>query len=492
MEYGKLSRALRLSIGEGALACAMGTLTSGVFLTGFALALGASRLQIGLLAAMPALANFAQLLGACLIERTGRHKGICLASLAASRAMWLTVLLTPLIAWAGAGSWLIWLLIALQAMSSSLNSIGGVGWLCWIRDLVPETIRIGFLSRRNQIDTFLALSLSVVGGAFIDWWSARHPGSLVGFLTVFAAAMACGLASLALMSRIPEVASTPLEDEPRPPLGGLFLAPWREKNFRAVLGFYSFWNLAVNLSAPFFAVYMLENMGLPFWYVTVLCTLSSLCGLLANRFWTRLSEKFGHRPVIFIATLGDALYPLWWLLVSPQWAWLLIPVHCSGIFSAPLAVGPNNLLLKLSPARNASPYMAVFNSVVGPVTALAAVLGGVLAGVFSDWHVSAGPLSIGGLQLLFLLSACGRLSSLVLLWRVAEPQAKPIGRLVWVLKRFLAIHPTSWLPTLDWRWDVAGTRRGRAVAMSIAGRVPLASVAPVPIESEVATSLSAA
>src|SRR5579863_5262229 len=105
MEYGKLSRAMRLSISEGALACAMGTLTGGVFLTGFALALGASRFQIGLLAAMPTFANFAQLLGAIAIERTGHQKGVCLSALSLSRIFSLVVLLTPLVALAGASSW---------------------------------------------------------------------------------------------------------------------------------------------------------------------------------------------------------------------------------------------------------------------------------------------------------------------------------------------------------------------------------------------------
>ena len=447
MEYGKLCRAMRLSISEGALACAMGTLTGGVFLTGFALALGATRFQIGILAAMPFVANFAQLLGALTIEYTGRHKSVCVGALTLSRLLWLAVVFAPLIA--GDASWAVWSLIVLQALTSALNSMGGVGWLCWIRDLVPETIRTGFLARRNQIDTVLALSLSIAGGAFVDWWGARHPGSLVGFVIVFAAAMACGLASLALMSRIPEVVKEPIEDK-RPPIGELFLAPLRERNFRRVLSFYSCWNLAVNMATPFFAVFMLERMGLPFWYVTVLCTLSSVCGLVANPFWTRLSEKFGHRPVIFVATLGDALSPLLWLFASPSWTWLLVPIHFSGVFSSPLAVGPNNLLLKLSPARNASPYMAVFNSLVGTVTALAAVFGGYLAGALNGVEWSLGSLSLGGLQLLFLISAVGRLASLGLLWRIAEPRAKPIGRLVHVLRRFAVRHPLSWLPSADW------------------------------------------
>ncbi|HVX11007.1 MAG TPA: MFS transporter [Pirellulales bacterium] len=490
MEYGRLCRAMRLSIGEGALACAMGTLTGGVFLTGFALALGASRFQIGLLAAMPTLANFAQLLGALIIERTGQQKGICLGALSLSRILWLVVLLTPLVAFAGADSWLVWTLIALQGLTSALNAIGGVGWLCWIRDLVPETLRIGFLSRRNQIDTVLALSLSIAGGAFIDWWATGHPGSLIGFAAVFAVAMACGLVSLALMSRIPEAVREQSEVETPPHLGRLFLAPLRERNFRRVLGFYGFWNLACNLATPFFTVYMLERLGMPFWYVTVLATLSSVCGLVANPFWTRLSQKFGHRPVIFVATLGDALYPLWWLLVSPQWSWVLIPIHCSGVFSAPLAVGPNNLVLKLSPTRNASPYVAVFNSMVGPVSALAAVMGGYLAGAFSDVEWSVGQFTIGGLQVLFLISALGRIASLLLLWRVVEPHAQSIRRVVRTLQRLSVMRPTSWLPHRSWSSTGVGNRRPASALAPIAGRIP---TAPEPGLAEAApATLSAA
>jgi hypothetical protein len=238
-----------------------------------------------------------------------------------------------------------------------------------------------------------------------------------------------------------------------------------------VLGFYSFWNLACNLSAPFFAVYMLERMGLPFWYVTVLATLSSVCGLIANPFWTRLSQKFGHRPVVFVATLGDALYPLWWLFASPHWCWVLIPIHCSGVFSAPLAVGPNNMVLKLSPARNASPYMAVFNSVVGPVTALAAVVGGYLAGAFASVEWSVGQFTVGGLQLLFLISALGRLSSLVLLWRVVEPRAQSIRRVVRALHRLSIMRPASWLPRGSWVWNARGAGRPASTLAPIAGRI---------------------
>src|SRR5688572_7909311 len=71
MEAGHWHRCLKLSLAEGALATAMGTLQSGVFLMGFALLLGASPLVLGLLAALPALAQLAQLVGAAWMERHG-------------------------------------------------------------------------------------------------------------------------------------------------------------------------------------------------------------------------------------------------------------------------------------------------------------------------------------------------------------------------------------------------------------------------------------
>ena len=61
------------SVAEGALATVMTTLLGGVFLTAFALRLGASELQIGLLGATTPLASVAQLAGSWAIERTGRR-----------------------------------------------------------------------------------------------------------------------------------------------------------------------------------------------------------------------------------------------------------------------------------------------------------------------------------------------------------------------------------------------------------------------------------
>ena len=426
-----LDRALTYSVMEGALATVMGSLLGGVFLTGFALYLGASRLQIGILAAVPAFANLAQLAGAYFIERTGRSRRLCVTITWVSRLLWLPILAVPLVLNGSSGETKVWWIIGLLAANAATGSIGGVAWLAWIKRLVPREQRLHLFSRRHLFNTALAFTMSIAGALVVDACNHYLPGSIGGFLVVFAGAMSCGLLGVWILGWIPEAEVA--GHEPRPFVASL-MQPLQEQNFRRLVAFYSVWHLSTNLAAPFFAVYMLQKMQMPFWGVTLLATLSSIAGLAMNRFWTRLKEKFGIRPVVLLATLGDAFMPLSWLLIGPESYWLLLPIHLFGFFSAPLAMGPNNLVLKLAPEQNSSPYLAVFNAMTGPVTAVGAILGGYLAGSLAgQWQV--GPVSLTGLQLLFVISGVGRLLSLGLLYTVAEPQAEPVVHVFRVLHR---------------------------------------------------------
>jgi MFS family permease len=439
MNAGALRRSMRLSIAEGALATSMATLLSGVFLTGFALSLGASKLEIGLLAALPFLSNVAQLGGAYVLERTGQRKWLCVGSLLLSRLVWLPVLATPLMP--AEWRWLMApLLLVIVGTSSVLSGIGGVAWLSWIRDLVPQAQRIRFLATRNQFDSALALTLSIAGAAFADAWLARWPGTQGGFASVFMTALACGFVGIRLLSAIPD--ENPPADRESGVLD-LMSAPLRDANFRRLLSYFSAWQLAVNLAAPFFAVYLLETLRLPLWKVTALHALGSIVGLAANRFWSRLGERFGAKPVLLVASFGEALYPALWLFIVPGTEWALPAVFAfTGLFSSPIATGGHNLVLGVVPERNASPFMATFSAVTGPMAAGAAVLGGLLATTLGS-DATLGPLPLNGLQIVFALSMVVRLGSLFLLGRVREPGASSVRVMLSRVTERRAVPPAT-------------------------------------------------
>jgi hypothetical protein len=459
MESMALGRSVRLSVAEGGLATAMGSLFSGVFLTGFALTMGASRLQIGILFALPALCGVAQLGGSYWIERFGQCKRLCLAASLISRLLYLPVLLVPLLATSLSGEAKVWWIIGLMAASNVLGALAGVAWLTWIKALIPAQRMVTFFGERNLVNTGLSFVVCLAAGALVDYLNGGATSQLPGFLTVFAIAMACGLVGLAILSRIP-AAEPQRTAHDRPPFARMLAAPLREGNFRRVVFFYATWNFAVNVAAPFFPVFFLQKLGLPLWYVVALSTLASLAGLIANNFWTRMAHRFGMKPVVLIATLGDAFFPLWLMFIDAEWSWLLLVVHVSGVFNTPLVVGPDNFVLKLAPDRNASSYMAVFRAVVGPATGAAAMLGGWLAGSIGASSVAVEGMALGGLKLVFLLSFVGRVASLLLLLRVQEPGA----------------HSVSYVASALWRW-----RRRAAFAARLAANDGMPTTLPLPV-----------
>jgi MFS family permease len=442
MDAAEWRRCVRLSVTEGALATAMGTLMSGVVLTGFALALGASRPIVGLLAAMPSLANVAQILGARWLNAGVDRKRMCIRMSIASRSIWLVVLAIPLIAGASSSLAII-TLVAVVAASSVLGSLGGVAWLSWIRDLVPAERRLGFLGLRNQFDTALALTVSALGAVFIDWRVSKHPGSIDGFVWVLIAAVVCGLIGIPILNRMHNPARS---ESPRAGLLRAAAAPkfsLGDRNFRNLVFFYVLWNLSFHLTAPFFVVFLLEKMSLPFWHITALHALGSIAALVANRSWTALGARIGTRRVVFLATLGDAFYPLCWMFLTSDSQWALPFLFLFGAFNTPLAVGSTTLVMRLAPDEKAPSYLAAFNAVIGVVAVTAAILGGVLA-TSSTSLPGVSLLPIGGLKLLFLLSFSGRLGSLALLRRVSEPDERPLGSATrWLQTAVRYVQPRS-------------------------------------------------
>jgi F0F1-type ATP synthase membrane subunit c/vacuolar-type H+-ATPase subunit K len=88
---------VRNSFGDGIFATMFASLTSGVFLTGFALHLGMDVTAIGLLAAIPYAATLFQLPVSVAIARRGNQKPIALGNAFAGRLLWLLILAAGLL-----------------------------------------------------------------------------------------------------------------------------------------------------------------------------------------------------------------------------------------------------------------------------------------------------------------------------------------------------------------------------------------------------------
>jgi MFS family permease len=378
-------RLLRLILYDALASEAMGTLTTGVFLVGFAVALGAGNFAIGVLAAVPFCVQLLQIPGVLLVESFRARRAISVWSTAFGRSFLLGAALAPLLG----PSFSVVALIVSLAIYQAMAAIAGCAWNSWMRDLVPSSQYGRFFGRRTMATTALSITLALLGGALVDTWKRYVPNhDVFGYSILFAIAAIIGFVGVYLLHITPDPPMAPAEKIRNP--FAVLLVPLREANFRRLIIFLSSWNFAANLAAPFFTVYMLKSLGYSMTTVLALTIGSQLANLAALGLWGPLSDRFSNKAVLEIAAPLFLLCTFAWTFTGLPWVqpmvlYLLIVIHVlMGIATAGVGLASGNIAMKLSPVGQATAYLAA-NSVISACFAAAApILGGLFADYFAE------------------------------------------------------------------------------------------------------------
>lgn len=430
----EIEKGLEYSIREGAFAGLMGTLTGGIYLTGFALLLGADDMQIGLLASIPLATRLVLIHASYLIERKGERKPLLLQSARVGRSLWLLIALLPFLTFGVMQNNRVWVFLALFGCYNFFGAISGLTWLSWLSDLVPEKFRGRYFAKRNAITSGLAMLVGVGAGEFLDTWKRLQPSRVaVGFAALFVIAVTCGWVSIFLLTKIPEPPMKRAGE--KEPFLKLLPLPFKDRNFRELILFRMAWDLAYGVAGPFFGVYMLKKMALSYLSISILATIGSLASLLSMRPWGVLIDKFGNKPLLAINMVGKSIFPWLWLFTSPHTYWLLVVIHLTSVFDAGLELASSNMLLKLAPKERNWVYLAVYQISTGLLAAVAPIVGGTLAAALEGTRLSFGFFSLEHLKFVFLLSGLLRFSTLFMLKRVSEAEAKSMSEVVEYLGR---------------------------------------------------------
>ncbi|MBK5190847.1 MAG: MFS transporter [Methanosarcinales archaeon] len=382
----EIQSGLRAVIKDGLATQTMVTLTGGVFLVAFALKLGASNLMIGLLAAIPPLAQLIQIPSIYLVEKYRIRRAITVYATASSRIFWLVIALIPFLFSIEAG--LTFLMVALL-LYAAFGAIGSSSWNPWMRDLVPQDRLGAFFSKRMSLAARLGIPLSLAAGFYIDYWKKLFPAyELYGYSILFFLGFLAGMLGVYFISTIPEPRMAPLVGK----LGFLKLLsqPFKDANFKNLLMFLGSWNFAVNLAAPFFTVYMLTLLQLDMSFIIALLVLSQLTSIAFLRIWGRFSDRFSNKSVLGVSGPLFMLCILAWTFTTlPEIYVLTIPLLVAihifmGISTAGVTLASGNIGLKLAPKGQATAYLAA-NSLVNSVMAgIAPILGGMFADFFAQ------------------------------------------------------------------------------------------------------------
>ncbi|NJL81988.1 MAG: MFS transporter [Chloroflexaceae bacterium] len=382
-----------------------------MLLSNFLLNLGASSFEIGLLSAFSLVANLLQPMGAYWAERATSRRWYGFWIYFPARSLWLLVILGIIGFYAGLTdrTQLIRWTLLIVAFSYALGALGSASWMSWMTFLIPRRLRGVYFGFRNSGASFTGLISVPLLGQLISRWPG---GSLEGYAIALAMGTTAGLlgiASQGLMVDVnPQLGSHLAINEEKIGRG------WRQDpNFLRFLLFYGLWLFAINFSAPFFNVYLLQTLGLDIEWVTVYNSLSAGANLLMLVTWGKLADRVGNLPIIAGAGVMVAMVPLLWLTTSDRhiFRWLGFPL----LYLLLGTVGSGVDTLQCQFTNGAGPSATILplfcdRAALGGV---GGVLGAMAGGLFLE-------LGLGGFSALFLISTGLRFLALVPLLLVRD------------------------------------------------------------------------
>lgn len=386
----ELEHALGNLVRDGVFSQAVSALTAGVLLVGYGLALGASNFFIGLLAAIPFLAQLLQVPTILLVERLRARRMISIISVSASRFLLIPLAFLPFIASQETAQTL--LLIGL-AISSALGAAAACSWNSWMHDLLPEHKLGAFFANRLFYATGFTMVIGLGAGFFIDWWEHFRPGMpAYAYTALFLLGAVAGGLSTLYLTRVPELRMAPAEREIH--LGRMLAEPFGNQNFRRLIWFLGAWQFATNLAAPFFTVYLVSQLGFDMTFVTLMMVTSQLANVATLRKWGELADRYSNKAVLRICAPLFLFCIFAWTLVSlpekrDHVIVLLILLHIvMGVAVAGVTLAAGNIGLKLAPRGRGTAYLAAGSIVNSIAAGIAPIIGGLFADDFSARELS--------------------------------------------------------------------------------------------------------
>ena len=367
---------LRMSIREGSgNAVMVGAGQS--FITPYALALGAGNLTIGFLNSFVGLIGpLAQLKSSHLMEKYSRKK-IVVATVFIHAILWI-----PIIILAAMFYFNIWkeylslLLIIFYSLHIGVGAIGGPAWFSWMGDLVDEKDRGKYFSKRNNITGVVMIIAMLAAGFILDFYKTKGL-ILAGFTIIFSVSMLARLYSNFLFTK---------HYDPKLKLSKGYYFSFNDfvrhgikTNFGKFTLFVALINLAVAISAPFFTVYMLEDLKLNYFWFTLINISSVVFSLIFMPLWGKFADRYGNRLTLVLSTIFLPIVPILWLFSPSKYYLLIIPSFVGGVFWAGFNLASFNFIFDSTKPEHRALCSSYHNILLGFGVFFGSIIGGLIA-----------------------------------------------------------------------------------------------------------------
>jgi MFS family permease len=393
------------------------------YFAAFALAIGLGQVTAGLVASLPMLAgSLLQLASPFAVRWLGSTRRWVVGCAFAQ-----SLSFAPLIVGAATGELPAWGLFAAVALYWGSGMATGPAWSAWITTIVPPRLRAHYFARRSRRAQFGVVG-GLVGTGLLLQWQAESLGPL-------AYAIPFGAAGLArLISGFCLVRQSEPEPVPREASGAGFGERAR-RLMRGpggrVLSYMLALQIAVQISGPFFAPYMLSGLNLTYAQFMMLIGAAYTGRVLSLPWIGRFARRFGPANLLWVGGAGIAPLTAMWMATDSFWILLAFQLF-SGSMWACYEMATMLLTFETIPASERTGALTIFNLANAIAIVVGSTIGGTILGSMGA--------TVEAYHVLFAVSLGARFLALPLVARVKAP---PRLRVRLIPLRTVALRPSS-------------------------------------------------
>lgn len=290
----RTSRALFIL--DGCASTQIFTVTSGAFLSGLAYLVGAGTALTGIIAALPTLMNTIQIFSSVVYENRAGSKRITVEFALIQRLCLLMMLFVPTLMLGARIS--VAVIAVLYSCAHFCGAFINTGANNWLISLVKKE-RLGrYLGLKDSMTLVASTGGSLILSKILDAYRFADQ-EILGFRIIGILCIGICVVDITCLTLIRE----PENVKHVEPLNirKAIQMPLTDQNYRNILIFFLLWSVASNFASPFFSIYMLENLGLSYFYITVMNMVASVARIAAANLWGKAADSYSWRLV----TLGS-------------------------------------------------------------------------------------------------------------------------------------------------------------------------------------------
>lgn len=379
-------------------------LTSGVFLSGLALLMGAGDLLTGYLSVIVNICGILILVFASYLEHFRSRRRLTITLTILSRITTLLIVIIPALV---PEHLQLILFVPAVIAAFTLQAQTTVVLNQWMMEFVSERTSGRYISLRQTLTLLVTVILSVTGGLWMDTMQGRY----TGFVILFAVAGLMSILEVLLLLRTPD--SKPyLSDRQVSRQGKKVWLPLKNRCFTGFVLYILSFYLLLNISDSFTTVYMLKYLALPYRTVTSLSLLLSLPQVVLLSIWGKICDKKGNAFVLETSIWLFAGETLFLFFASPDSWYLFIPLAflTASAANAGFVISVFARRYELMPKTNRVIYDNFYTAAIGIGFILGPLAGGVIKNMLGGSKVLPDLVPFADIRFLYLISTAGILS----------------------------------------------------------------------------------